>query len=171
MVCTLDCAIDRGSRTKSRMNRARKSERSRLVELDPGIDLRSVDTGRRGRLVLLPTEKKPRRNQGPARRHGGGPAANFLDTQHGHPLATHAEWFQSQLNHEGGPGNRTGFPSPLRSISREKVGGAKGPGGAATPHSDQSSSDDGDESGGDNEAEESDQCTRWRPLADPVCGR
>jgi len=127
------------------------------VELDPGIDLRTMDTGRRGRLVLLLTEKKPRRHQGIARPQGGRQAANLLNTQQGHPLAMHAEWFKSQMNHTGEPGNRTWFLSPFRSIQREKVGGAEGSGGAVTPHPDRSSSDDGDESGGDSEAEESDQ--------------
>jgi hypothetical protein len=165
MVCTLDCAINRGSRTKSRMNGARKSERSRLVEHDPALDLRTIDTGQQGHLVLLPTAKKPRRNQGIVLRQGGRQAANFLDTQHRHPLAMHAEWFQWQMNHAGEPGDRTGFPSPLRSIVREKVGGAESSGGTLTSHPDRSSSDDGDESSGDNEAEESHQCRFWRQLS------
>jgi hypothetical protein len=171
MVRTFDCVIDRGSRTNSRMNRERKSERSGLVELDPGIDLRTMDTGRRGRLVLLLTEKKPRRHQGIARPQGGRQAANLLNTQQGHPLAMHAEWFKSQMNHAGEPGNRTWFLSAFRFVQREKVGGAEGSGGAVSPHPDRSSPDDNDESGGDNEAEESDHSALCRRPADLVCGR
>ena len=171
MVCTFDCVIDRGSRTNSRMHRARKSERSVLVELDPGIDLRTMDTGRRGRLVLLLTEKKPRTRQGIARPQGGRRPANLLDTQQGHPLAMHAEWFKSQMNPAGEPGNRTWFLSAFRLVRREKIGGAEGSGGVVSPHPDRSSSDDNDESRGDGEAEESDQSPLCRWPADRVCGR
>jgi hypothetical protein len=118
-----------------------------------------------GRLALMMTSKKPSRRHGIPQPQDREPMAHVLNTQPRRGLTIHAEWIKSQTDHGTEAGNRLWFLSPVRSVHRERVGSAGGSGGTVSPHSDRSSSDEGDENGCDNEADESHQSSIWRQLA------
>ena len=184
MVCTLNRGVEeRNSTSRTTVPHVRRAFFSSYPEsIDrpsivirlgnqefSGEDLGSIVAHRvgqtTGRLALMMTNKKLSKRHGIPQPQGGEPIANLLNTQPRRGLTTHSEWIKSQTHHGSEAGNRTWFSSPVRSVQRERVGGAGGSGGAVSPYPDRSSSDDGDENGRDNEADENHQSSFWRQLA------
>ena len=118
-----------------------------------------------GRLVLLVTEKKPMRRPGIPQPQGSGTIADILRTLPRRGLTSHSEWIKSHTNQGNEAGSRATFLSPVRSFPRKRAGGAGGSNGAVGPHPRGNSPDDGDEIGGDNEADDSHQSSFWRRFA------
>jgi hypothetical protein len=118
-----------------------------------------------GRLVLLLTEKKPMRRTGIPQPQGSGTIADILRTLPRRGLTSHSEWIKSHTNQGSEAGSRASFLSPVRSFQRARAGGAGGSDGAVGPRPHGNSSDDGDENGGDNEADDSHQSSFWRRFA------